>query len=34
MQPVGAFDDGGLVGKPGEISGQYRRRDQRPIGLA
>jgi hypothetical protein len=34
VQPVGAFHGGGLVGQPGEIGGQYRRRDQRPIGLA
>ncbi len=34
VQPVRAFDDGGLVGQPGEIGGQYRRRDQRPVGLA
>ena len=34
VQPVGAFDGGGLVGQPGEIGGQYRRRDQRPVGRA
>ena len=33
VQPVRAFDRGGLVGQPSEISGQDRRRDQRPVGV-
>jgi hypothetical protein len=34
VQPVGAFHDGRLVGQPGEISGQNRRRDQQSVGVA